>query len=301
MNASAGNDSVALGGNANTNNQAGSVALGNTAIVNSGNQIVIGYTSTASGTGTIAIGSGASGASTGVVMGYQAGATGSNATVVGYQAGATSTNGTAIGYTAEASTGGTALGYDARATNTNATAVGFGADATGTYTVAIGSSADASSNYGIAIGANATASADYEINLGSIFTYNGSSLITLYDSTNIRGGLTVEGNLIGDVSALSIVSSTASMDCSAANFFTLTLGNGVDTHLDATNIQTGQTINLKVTNNATSAGTISFAPEFKFPDGTAFAATATTSAVDILTFISFDGSTLESTGLKNFS
>jgi hypothetical protein len=63
----------------------------------------------------------------------------------------------------------------------------------------------------------------------------------------------------------------------------------------------GQTINVKITNNATAAGTISFAPEFEFAGGTAFTATAATSSVDVMTFISFDGTSLQATGLKNFS
>ena len=126
---------------------------------------------------------------------------------------------------------------------------------------------------------------------------------TLYviDGSETLGDTVVSGSLIGEVSALSIASTTASMDCSAGNYFTLTLANGVDTHLDATNIAAGQTINLKLTNNATAAGTISFAPEFEFEGGTAFTATAATNAVDVLTFVSFDGTSLQTVGVKNFS
>jgi hypothetical protein len=91
------------------------------------------------------------------------------------------------------------------------------------------------------------------------------------------------------------------MDCSDGNFFTLTLANVVDTHLDATNIKVGQTINLRVTNGPSSAGTISFSPDFRFPDGTPFEVTATANAVDVISFISFDGTYLEATGLKDFS
>ena len=39
----------------------------------------------------------------------------------------------------------------------------------------------------------------------------------------------------------------------------------------------------------------------KFEGGTPFTATATTNAVDVMTFISFDGTSLQTTGLKNFS
>lgn len=113
--------------------------------------------------------------------------------------------------------------------------------------------------------------------------------------------LTISGSAVGEVGVITPSSNTGSMDCSTGNFFTMTLGNAVDTRLEVSNVQTGQTINLKLTNNATAAGTISFGPEFEFSGGTPFVATAVTSSVDVLTFISFDGTSLQTTGVKNFS
>ena len=132
-------------------------------------------------------------------------------------------------------------------------------------------------------------------------TPDANTLYVIDGTDETLNNTVVSGSLIGEVSALSIASTTASMDCSTGNYFTLTLANGVDTHLDVSNIQIGQTINLKLTNNATGAGTISFAPEFDFEGGTAFTATATTSAVDVLSFVSFDGTSLQTVGVKNFS
>jgi hypothetical protein len=83
--------------------------------------------------------------------------------------------------------------------------------------------------------------------------------------------------------------------------FTLTLGNGVDTFLNPSNITAGQTIVLKVTNNATSAGTLSYAGSIDFAGGTPVTVTATTDAVDVLTLVSLDGSTLQCVGTLNFS
>ena len=83
--------------------------------------------------------------------------------------------------------------------------------------------------------------------------------------------------------------------------FTLGLQNGVDTHLEISNQVAGQTFSLKLTNNATAAGTITFDPQFEFEGGTAFTATAATNAVDILTFTTFDGSNVQCVGSKNFS
>jgi hypothetical protein len=129
----------------------------------------------------------------------------------------------------------------------------------------------------------------------------GNNLATTKDDEVVVEHLNVQGQAIGAVSTITPASATGSMDCSAGNFFTMTLDNGTDVRLEASNITAGQTINLKLTNNATSAGTISFADEFEFEGGTAFTATATTSAVDVLTFISFDGTSLQAVGVKNFS
>jgi ammonia channel protein AmtB len=58
---------------------------------------------------------------------------------------------------------------------------------------------------------------------------------------------------------------------------------------------------LKVTNNATSAGTLSYAGSIDFAGGTPVTVTATTDAVDVLTLVSLDGSTLQCVGTLNFS
>ena len=126
---------------------------------------------------------------------------------------------------------------------------------------------------------------------------------TLYviDGAETLGNTVISGSLIGEVGVITPASNTGSLDCSLGNYFTMTLGNAVDTRLETSNLQIGQTINLKLTNNATAAGTISFGPEFEFEGGTAFTATAATNAVDILTFVSFDGTSLQTVGVKNFS
>ena len=124
------------------------------------------------------------------------------------------------------------------------------------------------------------------------FPYTGSAIIT--------GSLIVTGSVNGFVSALTIASSTASMDLSQGNFFTLTLASGSNTHLSPTNIQPGQTINLKITQPATS-GSLSYDSTLKFPGGIPYSASATGSVVDILSMVSFDSSTLYATAIKNLS
>jgi hypothetical protein len=130
----------------------------------------------------------------------------------------------------------------------------------------------------------------------------GDGLSTTKANEVVVPHLTISGSVTAGVYAITPASSTGSMDCSTGNFFTMTLDNGTDVRLEASNLTAGQTINLKLTNNATAAGTISFdTGVFKFEGGTPFTATATTNAVDVMTFISFDGTSLQTTGLKNFS
>ena len=129
----------------------------------------------------------------------------------------------------------------------------------------------------------------------------GSSLSTSKDDEVVVPNLTTNGVVKQNVTALSITSNTASLDALDGNLYTLTLQNGTDTHLELSNQTAGQTFQLKITNNATAAGTITFDSQFDFEGGTAFEATAATSAVDILTFTTFDGNNVQCVGAKNFS
>ena len=128
----------------------------------------------------------------------------------------------------------------------------------------------------------------------------GNGLSTTKSDEVVVPSLTTNGAVVQNVESISITSNTGSLDASLGNLFTLTLQNGVDTHLELTNQVAGQTFQLKITNNATSAGTISFDSQFEFEGGTAFTATASTNAVDILTFVCFGGN-VQCVGAKNFS
>ena len=112
--------------------------------------------------------------------------------------------------------------------------------------------------------------------------------------------LTISGSVVGEVDVLTDAAGTTTMDCSASNFFTLTMPAGGSTTLTPSNIQAGQTINVKITQNATPS-TIAFAASVDFEGGTPFAVSTGAGEVDVMTFISFDGTTLQATGLKNFS
>ena len=126
---------------------------------------------------------------------------------------------------------------------------------------------------------------------GATFPYTGNAVIT--------GSLGVSGSMFGGVIALSVVSSTASVDFSAANLFTLTLPSA-STHINPTNIRAGQTINIQITQPTPGTGSVTFPSTVKFAGGNDYQATATGSAIDMLTFVSFDGTSVLATSIKNF-
>ena len=132
-------------------------------------------------------------------------------------------------------------------------------------------------------------------NLTGSYATTGSN--TFIGTEIITGSLITTGSAYGNVNSLSIVSNTASMDMSKSNFYTLTLPTG-STRLVATNVGKGQTVSLKVTQGATT-GSLTFSSQFLFPTNLAYSASATASAVDIVSFITFDTtSSIYSTGVN---
>ena len=125
---------------------------------------------------------------------------------------------------------------------------------------------------------------------------------TLYviSGSETLGDTVVSGSLIGEVNTLTDAAGTTTLDCSLGNYFTLAMPAGGTTALTPTNIQIGQTINIKITQNAT-ASTLTYAGTIEFPGGTAFTISTGSGEVDVLTLVSFDGTTLQATGLANFS
>ena len=141
------------------------------------------------------------------------------------------------------------------------------------------------------VGTNAfTAS---QLLLNSTFATTGSNTFT--------GSQTITGSVLGNITALSITSNTASMDLTKGNFFTLTLVSGSTTQLAASNIKAGQTINLLVTQAAAGSGSLSYNSTFKFTPGNQYTASVSSSYKDILTFITFDNSTIYASAIKNLS
>jgi hypothetical protein len=115
----------------------------------------------------------------------------------------------------------------------------------------------------------------------------------------ITGSTIVTGSVCGNVVGLSIASQTASMDLIVGNFFTLTLVSGSTTHLTATNIRPGQTVNLLLTQPSDGTGSVSYNSTFDFPAGNSYTATPITSSKDIISLITFDSSIIYATSINN--
>ena len=130
-------------------------------------------------------------------------------------------------------------------------------------------------------------------NLNATFATTGSNTFV--------GSNVFNKSVNGIVNALSITSNTASMDCLLGNFFTLTLVANTPTRLIPTNIQAGETISLKLTQPATTESLTYNSSTIKFPAGLQYTASALANSIDILTFVTYDASTLFSVAVKNMS
>ena len=108
---------------------------------------------------------------------------------------------------------------------------------------------------------------------------------------SVIGNSTFSGSVKGNTIPITITSLTASIDCSLGNFFTLQLPNGGSTSLNFSNANPGQTISLKIT-QGNPVSTVTYTSNIKFPTNFAYVASTTANAVDILTFISYDTTTL---------
>jgi hypothetical protein len=132
-----------------------------------------------------------------------------------------------------------------------------------------------------------SASAQYSINALSALT---ASVNVTTGSNTFTGKQTYSSSIVGLVIPLVVSSSATTMDCSLGNFFTLQLLTS-SVSLTPSNIQSGQTITLRIT-QASTPGLLTYPASIKFPQGQTYSATAVSGAVDILTFVSFDTSSL---------
>ena len=115
-------------------------------------------------------------------------------------------------------------------------------------------------------------------------------------SVSISNGITSTGSILGNVTALTIISNTASLNLTSGSFYTLQLVSGSNTFINPTNIRAGQTVSILV--STTGSATVSFPAVVDQPSGSAYVPTTTTGK-DVLTFISFDTTNLYLANVKN--
>jgi hypothetical protein len=140
--------------------------------------------------------------------------------------------------------------------------------------------------------------------LGNLTTFSTSvdsrlDITATTGSNSFTGSQTITGSVLGNIVPLTINSNTASMDLSTGNFFTLTLVSGSVTQLTATNIKAGQTINLLITQANPASGSLTYNSTIKFPAGNGYVATQASASKDIITFITFDSSTIYAAAINN--
>lgn len=126
--------------------------------------------------------------------------------------------------------------------------------------------------------------------------------LNLTGSLGVSGSMVYSGSVRGQVFPITISANTASMDCSKGNFFTLSVPVGT-TRLEATNIQPGETLSLRVTNE-TSQSILTYnsgsSASIKFPNGFQYVSTAVSGTTDIITFLTFDTTSIYAVGANYF-
>jgi hypothetical protein len=122
-------------------------------------------------------------------------------------------------------------------------------------------------------------------------TFIGNQIISgstiMSGSLTIRNSLTITGSVYGNVSASTITSSTASIDLSVANYFTLTLSGA--TKINVTNPQPGVTATLVI--NTDTGASASFSSNVKQPSGSFYAASPSGN-IDIISFTAVNNTTV---------
>jgi hypothetical protein len=150
---------------------------------------------------------------------------------------------------------------------------------------------------GLGIGDPSYNTPEYTLDVTGTGRFKSGSFIS--GSLNITGSQVITGSLRGQVSALSIASNTASVDMSSNNFFTLALVNGANTHINPTNLQPGQTVNIRVTQGSLGTGTVSFPSFVDQASGSLYTGSMVSNAIDIVTMITFDSTTVFMSSVRN--
>ena len=148
-------------------------------------------------------------------------------------------------------------------------------------------------------GKNITATKNETVYVPNLEVVSGGIRIPAGGSTE-NPGLVLTGSALNNVVTETVISNTASIQLQESNTFEIAADAG-NTHLVPVGINKGQVVNIQITQNAAGGGTITFDPEFKFPGGTAPTLTTTANAIDILSCVSYDGTTLLTNATQDYS
>ena len=116
-------------------------------------------------------------------------------------------------------------------------------------------------------------------------------------SNVFSGSQTFTGSIYNSIVSASIVSATASLDFSKANFFTLTLPATSSTFINIQNVGRGQTALVEIT-TAGTATTASFSTNVYQPSASFYVPTNISGSNDILTFSTFNGNKIYLVSVK---
>ncbi len=130
--------------------------------------------------------------------------------------------------------------------------------------------------------------ASLQVEVDGLSSFTGSYATT--GSNTFDGAQIITGSVSGNIVSQSISANTASFDFSLGNFFQLTLP-ATETRFESTNIQSGQTVSIKITNATTSSAAI-FDNTFKFGGQIPYTPTQIVDAIDVITFVSYDNTAL---------
>ena len=110
-------------------------------------------------------------------------------------------------------------------------------------------------------------------------------------SLSISGSVNVSGSLRGNYVYLPSAV-THSINTNLGNFFEIDLNNLGSTHLQLTNVQIGQTINILVNTDVSSTGSMTFSNNIKQPTGSIYVPTQAANSIDALSIVTgYSGST----------
>lgn len=140
-----------------------------------------------------------------------------------------------------------------------------------------------------------TAETVFAVGTGTSTTRKTGFLIDSGSNTIVDGSLTITGSVYGNVSASVINSSTASIDLSRGNYFTLTMAG--TTNINVINARAGVTATLVI--NTSTAASASFSSNVKQPSGSFYAASPSGN-VDIISFTAVDSNTVYAFPAQSF-